>query len=145
MTPTNDAADVINDYIVSLLPGKENEYLSSDSIARTTTNHETYDVLYPVEFLNSLNGNNFPQHRSIMLLCNLNQSEGLCNGTRLIVTALGHMIIEAKIMTGKNSGQTVLIPRISLTLKSTKWPFTLQRRQYPIKVCYAMTINKSQG
>jgi ATP-dependent DNA helicase PIF1 len=39
----------------------------------------------------------------------------------------------------------VLIPRISLALKNTKWPFVLQRRQYPIKVCYVMTINKSQG
>lgn len=42
-------------------------------------------------------------------------------------------------------GQTVLLPWISLTLKSNKWPFVLQRRQYPIKICYGMTINKSQG
>jgi hypothetical protein len=35
-----------------------------------------------------------------MLLRNLSQSEGLCNGTRLIITALGDMIIEAQIMTG---------------------------------------------
>jgi ATP-dependent exoDNAse (exonuclease V) alpha subunit len=42
-------------------------------------------------------------------------------------------------------GHTVLLPRISLTLKTNKWPFVLERRQYPIKVCYAMTINKSQG
>jgi ATP-dependent DNA helicase PIF1 len=28
-------------------------------------------------------------------------------------------------------------------LKTTKWPFIVERRQYPIKICYAMTINKS--
>jgi ATP-dependent exoDNAse (exonuclease V) alpha subunit len=39
----------------------------------------------------------------------------------------------------------VLIPWISVTLTTTKLPFVLERRQYPIKVCYAMTINKSQG
>lgn len=39
----------------------------------------------------------------------------------------------------------VFIPRITLTLKSNKWPFVLERRQFPVKVCYAMTINKSQG
>jgi len=80
-----------------------------------------------------------------MLLRNLNQSEGLCNGTRLIIVNLGHMIIEAEIMTGKHKGKSVLIPRICLTLKTASLPFVLERRQYPIKVCYAMTINKSQG
>ena len=81
-----------------------------------------------------------------MLLRNLNQSGGLCNGTRLIVTNMGDMIIEAQIITGTHTDQTVLIPRISLTLKKNpKLPFILERRQFPIKICYAMTINKSQG
>ena len=56
----------------------------------------------------------------VMLLCNLNQSDGLCNGTRLTITALGDKIIEAKIMTGTHAGENVLIPRISLTLKKYK-------------------------
>jgi ATP-dependent DNA helicase PIF1 len=81
----------------------------------------------------------------VMLLRNLNQAEGLCNGTRLIITVLGDMVIEGQIMSGTYKGKSVLIPRIALTLKNYKWPFVLQRRQYPINVCYAMTINKSQG
>jgi ATP-dependent DNA helicase PIF1 len=44
-----------------------------------------------------------------------------------------------------SQGQIFLIPRISLTLKNNIFPFILHRRQYPIKVCYSMTINKSQG
>jgi ATP-dependent DNA helicase PIF1 len=109
-------------------------------------------MLYPIKFLNSIGGNNFPSHQLIlkkgiliMLLRNLNHSQGLCNGTRLIVTTLGDLIIEVAIMTGKHRGKCVLIPRISLTLTTTKIPFVLQRKQYPIRVCYAMTINKSQG
>ena len=39
----------------------------------------------------------------------------------------------------------VYIPRICLTVKDPKWPFTLHRRQFPIRISYAMTINKSQG
>jgi ATP-dependent DNA helicase PIF1 len=81
----------------------------------------------------------------VMLLWNLNQAEGLCNGTRLIIIVLGDRIIEGQIMTGTHKGRSVLIPRITLTLKNNKWLFVLQRRQYPIKVCYLMTINKSQG
>jgi ATP-dependent DNA helicase PIF1 len=80
-----------------------------------------------------------------MLLRNLNQRAGLCNGTRLIVTSVGDWTIEAKIMNGRHANQTFAIPRITLSLKSNKWPFVLQRRQFPIRVCYAMTINKSQG
>ena len=138
--------------MVPLVPGTEKEYLSSDSIAKSTAQHEAYDLLYPIEFLNSISGNNFPQHRivlkkgvPIMLLRNLNQRAGLCNGTRLIVTSVREWTIEAMIMNGRHTNQTFAIPRITLSLKSNKYPFVLQRRQYPVKVCYAMTINKSQG
>jgi len=81
----------------------------------------------------------------IMLLRNLNQSLGLCNGTRLIITNLADNIIEAVIITGTHIGEKTYIPIINLTTCGNRWPFTLCRRQFPIKVCYSMTINKSQG
>jgi ATP-dependent DNA helicase PIF1 len=138
--------------MVPLVPGRQRECLSSDTIDNSTAQHEAYDLLYPVEFLNSISGNNFPQHKlilksgvPIMLLRNLNQRAGLCNGTRLIVTSVGEWTIEGKIMNGRHANQTFAIPRITLCMKSNRWPFVLQRRQYPVRVCYAMTINKSQG
>jgi ATP-dependent DNA helicase PIF1 len=63
----------------------------------------------------------------------------------LTITVLGDRIIEGQVMTGTHKGKSVLIPKISLTLRNNKWPFILQRHQYLIKVCYSMTINKSQG
>ncbi|XP_035816177.1 uncharacterized protein [Zea mays] len=125
LTPTNDIVDSINEYIVSLIPEETKEYLSCDKVIKDRI------VL--------------KKGTPIMLLRNLNQSEGLCNGTRLIITSLGDKVIEGQIMTSTHKSKIVIIPRISLTLKNTRWPFVLQRRQYPIKVCYAMTINKSQG
>lgn len=50
-----------------------------------------------------------------MLLRNLDQSEGLCNGTRLIVTQLANHVLEAKIISGKNIGNKVYIPRMSMS------------------------------
>jgi ATP-dependent DNA helicase PIF1 len=80
-----------------------------------------------------------------MLLRNLNQSAGLCDGTRLIITQLGDRVLEAQIITGSHIGDKVLLPRIFLHVSSTKWPFVLSRRQFLVRLCYAMTINKSQG
>lgn len=152
LTPTNNTADDINNYILDLIPGEQREYLSCDSISKSSDATGDGDLLYPTEFLNSLQFNGFPQHRlilkkgvPIMLLRNISQSEGLCNGTRLIITNLAPAVIEAMVITGTNIGDIVYIPRIMLIAKKTKLPFTLQRRQFPIRICYAMTINKSQG
>ncbi|CAN6860721.1 unnamed protein product [Brassica oleracea] len=42
-------------------------------------------------------------------------------------------------------GDVVLIPRLSITPSDNKLPFKMRRRQLPISVAFAITINKSQG
>jgi ATP-dependent DNA helicase PIF1 len=150
--PKNDTINEINNRVLSLIPGHEKVYLSSDSLVETSKGHGNSDLLYPVEFLNSLQFKGIPSHKlmlkvgsPVMLLRNLNQSGGLCNGTRLIITQLGDRVLEAQIITGSHIGDKVLLFRISLHVSSTKWPFVLSRRQFPVILCYAMTINKSQG
>ncbi|GJZ83147.1 DNA helicase [Tanacetum coccineum] len=71
------------------------------------------ELLYPPEYLNSLNFAGFPPHRleikvgsPIILLRNLNISGGLCNGTRLIVTQLLSKLCYAMI-TKKSQGQSL--------------------------------------
>jgi ATP-dependent DNA helicase PIF1 len=80
-----------------------------------------------------------------MLLRNLDQTEGLCNGIRLTVTNLEDHVIEAKIIIGKNIGQQYYIPIIPMTPSQSPWPFKISRRQFPIMLSFAMTIDKSQG
>ena len=53
--------------------------------------------------------------------------------------------LQCKVITGKNKGKRVFIPRTTLKPSDTKLPFILVRRQFPIRLAYAMTINKSQG
>ncbi|XP_058746103.1 uncharacterized protein LOC131618973 [Vicia villosa] len=152
LASTIEVVEKINHYVLDMIPGEEKEYLSFDSIDRTDTSYtEAYEVLTP-EFLSKLRTSGLPNHRirlkvgtPIMLMRNLDQSEGLCNGTRLIVTRLANHVIEAKIMSGKNIGNMFYIPRMSVSPSESPWPFKLIRRQFPIIVSYAMTINKSQG
>lgn len=108
--------------------------------------------MYPTEFQNSFKCPGIPDHEirlkvglPVMLLRNINQREGLYNGTRLTITHLGKWFIEAQMMTGTNIGNKVYIPRFIMSPSDSKWPFVSKRRQYPISVCFAMTINKSQG
>ena len=59
-----------------------------------------------------MTGSGLPQHRiqlkvhqPIILLRNIAQSEGLCNGTRLIVKRMFNPFIEVEIAIGKNKGK----------------------------------------
>nr|GEX59345.1 DNA helicase [Tanacetum cinerariifolium] len=110
------------------------------------------ELLYHAEYLNSLNFVGFPPHRlelkvgaPIILIRNLNISGGLCNGTRLIVTQLLSKVIEARIITGTRISEKVFLPHISLINRDLQLPFIFKRKQFPIKLSYAMTINKSQS
>ena len=128
------------------------EYLSADYVDKSETLESSHFRSLTTEFLNSLTTSGLPNHNikikigsPIMLLRNLDQTQGLCNGTRLIVTKLAKHVIAADIISGKNIGQNVYIPRMSMSPSQSPWPFKLLRRQFPIMLSYAMTINKSQG
>lgn len=152
LTPKNDDADEINEYMFTQLERPAKTYKSSDEVCKASTDVLEQEALYPIEFLNSLTFPGMPPHLltlkeglPVMLLRNVNPAQGLCNGTRLIITDLGKFVIKARIITGSNIGNTALIPRITMSSTKSKWPFIMKRRQFPIKPCYAMTINKSQG
>jgi ATP-dependent DNA helicase PIF1 len=52
-------------------------------------------------------------------------------------------IIEATILHVKFKREDVLLPRIPMIL--TDMSFEFKRLQYPVRLAFAMTINKAQG
>ena len=135
-----------------IMIGEQMEYLSSDSVDKSETIESCHFRSLTTEFLNSLTTTDLPNHclklkigTPIMLLRNLDQTQGLCNDTRLIVIRLAKHVIAADIISGTNIGDHVYIPRMSMSPSQSTWPFKLLRRQFPIMLSYVMTINKSQG
>ncbi|CAN1136557.1 ATP-dependent DNA helicase PIF1 [Linum perenne] len=136
LAPHHDMVHKVNAHVLSLIPGEEITYLSSDTIDSEKGKQNVIHPEFPNEMLNSLQIPGFPDHEiklkvgvPIILLRNIDQATGLCNGTRMVVKLLRQWFIEAEIISGSNIGESVFLPRI----------------QYPVAICFAMTINKSQG
>ncbi|KAK3183386.1 hypothetical protein Dsin_030672 [Dipteronia sinensis] len=146
LTPTNDYVDEINNLLIHKFPGHTVKYYSFD---------ETLDKIeqgFQEHFLNTLTPNGLPPHElvlkpgcQIMLIRNISPSEGLCNGNRQICNRFESNIIDAEIATGHYRGKRVFLPRIPFfPFENDKHPFPFKRTQFPIRLSFAMTINKSQ-
>ena len=82
----------------------------------------------------------------VMLIRNLHKDIGLVNGARLIVRAFRPHCVDCEIASGVHKGRRVFIPRMVFTSDDESGlPITLRRRQLPLRLAFAMTVNKSQG
>ena len=131
---------------VFFLTGEERIYASSDSIDASDKFGKSDQALTP-DFLNTIKVSGLPNHSlhlkigcPIMLLRNIDPTGGLMNGTRLQITEMYDFVIKAKVITGDKVGRIVLIPRLAITPTDKKLPFKMKRRQLPIAVAFAITI-----
>ncbi|XP_051229674.1 uncharacterized protein [Lolium perenne] len=147
LTTRNENVDSINMRMIERFLGQEMIYKSFD---RGEDDPHNY---YPSEFLNSLTPNGLPPHVlklklncPIILLRNIDPSNGLCNGTRLVVRGFQRNAIDAEIVLGQHAGKRVFLPRIPLCPSDDEmFPFRFKRKQFPVRLSFAMTINKAQG
>ncbi|XP_074306237.1 uncharacterized protein LOC141641477 [Silene latifolia] len=117
---THEIVESVNEYVLSLIKKDERIYLSSDEVC--TDDRDTGDSdIHSTEFLNSIKCVGLPNHQlklkvgaMVMLLRNIDQSRGLCNGTRLIVTDQRARVIRCTVLTGSHKGDRVHIARLLL-------------------------------
>ncbi|XP_020198576.1 uncharacterized protein [Aegilops tauschii subsp. strangulata] len=119
LSTKNDNVDKINIRMIERFHGDEVIYHSFDS-----AEDDPYGY-YAQEFLNGLTPNGLPPHAlklklnyPVILLRNIDPANGLCNGTRLVVRGFERNTIDAEIF---------------------------KRKQFPIRLSFAMNINKAQG
>ena len=134
--------DQINQRMLDRLPGEEVICYSVDM------QDNDNQMLLPEEYLNRQRPAGLPAHdlrlkvgAVVILLRNLKRDMGLVNGTRMIIEQIygrPPRLLLCRILTGKFAGQRVLIPRILLRPPAHRYPALWIRRQFPVKLAYAM-------
>ena len=149
LTPLNKDADELNDIALSKMTGEATVHLSIDSVLSQDPDEAMH---FNTEFLNSQHLSGMPPHNlklkigcPLILLRNLNPTAGLCNGTRLKLLNCTSRLLTIEILNGSHKGQQTFIPRLDLVSTEGILPFQMVRRQFPVRLGFAMTINKSQG
>lgn len=126
----NDVVNELNEHIMTLIPRETKTYLSLDVPCSVVGHVDTLDVVHTLELLNTIATLGLPNHKlklmigfHIMLLRNIDQSAGLCNGTRFIVTQMNIHVLQAKVIFGSKIGEKVFIPKLSLIPYDPRIPF----------------------
>ncbi|PWZ13521.1 ATP-dependent DNA helicase PIF1 [Zea mays] len=147
LSTRNDWVDMINVKMIDHFQGEHMVYHSFDSAMDDPHNY------YPSEFLNTLTPNGLPSHVlklkigcPFILLQNIDPANRLCNGTRLVVRGFQRNSIDAEIVLGQHAGKRIFLPRIPLCPSDDEmFPFQFKRKLFPIRLSFAMTVNKAQG
>jgi ATP-dependent exoDNAse (exonuclease V) alpha subunit len=153
LSSKNDDIDGLNTAVLEQFPGEMQTFHSADYIPSSELNGPNDPLLnYPVEYLNSVNCFGFPLAKlelkigcPVMILKNLDPSNGVCNGSRGILTRCRNRVLEVRLLTGQHAGEVVFIPGVYNQPGEDQNAFKFTRKQFLVQLCFSMTINKSQG
>jgi hypothetical protein len=150
LSARNDDVDEMNKMLLDKFQGEQTILYSADSVV--TEEGVDSDFQYPVEYLNSIRASGLPLAKlalkvgcPIMVLRNLHPADGLCNGSRGILTRISPRVLEIRLIGGEHNGKKAFIPRITIIPSTEQIAFEMKRRQFPVRLAFSMTINKSQG
>ena len=154
MILTSRNSDVnVNETLLNRMAGNSKTYYSADQVIHKAGTDSYNDLPLTPEFLQSITLNSLPPGElrikigcPLILLQNLSPSNGLCNGTCMVVIGMSERVLQVQLFGGNHDGQHALIPQISLIPTSTpQFTFKIRHCQFPVRFTFAVSINCAQG
>lgn len=149
LSPLNKVCRAYNEEVNEAIPGNFRYYHSIDAVAVDTAN-QGIDV--PADVLNNVDVSGLPPYELALKVCsvvimirNLDVPNGLVNGQRFLVTKMSDNCLQLMFLTGSRVGQTAFVHRVKLFSDDDDYPVKFSRHQFPLRLAYALSINKSQG
>ena len=154
MAATNDQVDNWNQQIQSLNPNTMVDFFSTDTLADIDDSVGNLKALITPEILHRYDIPNVPSHKLSLKcgdICLIIRTLRGCGNKVALSTNTRVKIVEIKsscirVLTLTKVPCHVNIPRIIFKFRLTSnESYYMHRKQYPLRLAYAMTINKSQG
>ena len=130
--------------------GTIHQLLSADILTECDDENGHIRRMLTTEFLNSLNRPGVPPHDLklavgdiCIVMRNLNKKDGLTNNRRVAILAIQPFCV--KVQTIGAHPKVFALPRIRFKFRLPHGSFEVMRTQFPLRLAYCMTYNKSQG
>ncbi|RYR09962.1 hypothetical protein Ahy_B05g078409 [Arachis hypogaea] len=123
--PTLESVEKVNDFVLTIFLWMEKEYLSSDTICQADENEDVQQEWFTPEFLNDIQMFKTTQSQVDF------EVRSRCNTTAKHRPDFSN-VIGVTVVTSRNIGDKVYIPRMNLIPSNSGLPFKFQRRQFPL-------------
>jgi ATP-dependent DNA helicase PIF1 len=148
---TNERVDFWNNLVQNMNPQQKWNLLSKDQFGEVDDPNGILSSMMTEDILNQFGNNGVPPHNLqlkvgdiCIILRNLSVRDGLQNNTRVRITHISKYKI--RVQTIEERPRSSTLPRIMFIFKLPfMQSYTISRLQFPLRLAYSLTMNKSQG